>query len=86
MLDELPHHGGAGGAQELLQLGEVLALSERSDAEGALLGPAVGGGLGVAGLASAAGSKAAAIGDAIFNGIMDVLKNLASAATGAWSR
>jgi hypothetical protein len=38
VLDGLADHRDAGGAQELAQLGEVLAVRERGDAEGALLG------------------------------------------------
>ena len=40
VLDGLPDHRDARGAQELAQLGEVLAVGQRGDAEGALAGPA----------------------------------------------
>jgi hypothetical protein len=38
VLDRLPDHGDARGAQKLLELGQVVALREGGDAEGALLG------------------------------------------------
>ena len=38
VLDGLPDDGDAGRAQKLVQLGEVVALGQRRDAEGALLG------------------------------------------------
>jgi hypothetical protein len=47
VLDDLAHRRDAGGEQQLAQLGEVVALLEGADREGALLraagGPAVGG-------------------------------------------
>ena len=40
LLDQLADDGDAGGAQQLLELGEIVALGQRGDAERALLGPA----------------------------------------------
>ena len=44
VLDELADDGHAGGAQQLAQLGEVVALRHDADAERALLGAAAIGG------------------------------------------
>ena len=57
-LRELADRRGAGGAQELLELLQVIHVRRRSDAEGALLGPAGLRGRGVAGLGCAAVARA----------------------------
>ena len=42
LLDQLADDGHAGGAQQLLELGEIVALGQRPDAERALLRPPAG--------------------------------------------
>ena len=46
VLDGLADHGDAGRAQQLLELGQVVALRQSGDQEGALLGPAGGAAVG----------------------------------------
>ena len=58
LLRQLAHGGDAGGAQQLLELGEVLVLGRRGDGVGALLRPAGVGRRGVAGLGCAAVARA----------------------------
>ena len=57
-LGEHPDRCGAGGAQELLELLQIIHVRRRSDAEGALLGPAGIRRRGVAGLGGAAVARA----------------------------